>query len=151
MKTRKGGGLGAHATQANLQIAPGDNKYGINAFHEHSFIKSLNRGEDLSEDEQTEFLEDHGFLIKSSYILDVIDDKASFTLEYLDMILNLRNINKKVVFVPSAALEFRVTQFMLQDIPYFAYKRSEEIAHKTRDYISTKWQVGVPNTGFGHT
>ncbi|AEP15788.1 hypothetical protein EQVG_00379 [Emiliania huxleyi virus 207] len=147
-ENKEGGGLGAHATQANLQIVPGGNKYGINAFHQHSFIKSLNRGEDLSEDDQTEFLEDHGFLIKSSYILDVIDDKASFTLEYLDMILNLRNINKKVVFVPSAALEFRVTQFMLQDIPYFAYKRSEEIAHKTRDYISTKWQVGVPNTGF---
>lgn len=147
-ENKEGGGLGAHATQANLQIAPADNRYGINAFHEHSFLKSLNRGEDLSEGEQTEFLEDHGFLIKSKYILDVIDDQASFTLEYLDMILNLRNINKKVVFVPSAALEFRVTQFMLQDIPYFAYKRSEEIAHKTRDYISTKWQVGVPNTGF---
>ncbi|AET42486.1 hypothetical protein EXVG_00301 [Emiliania huxleyi virus 202] len=147
-ENKEGGGLGAHATQANLQIVPADNKYGFNAFHEHSFIKSLNRGEDSSEGEQSEFLEDHGFLIKSNYILDVIDDKASFTLEYLDMILNLRNIDKKVVFVPSAALEFRVTQFMLQDIPYFAYKRSEEIAHKTRDYISTKWQVGVPNTGF---
>lgn len=147
-ENKEGGGLGAHATQSKLQLTPTHNKYGKSAFHKHSFINALNRGNDLEEGDQSEFLEDHGFLIKSTYILDVVDDQASFTLEYLDMILNIRNIGKKIVFVPSASLEFRVTEFLLQDIPYFAYKRSEEIAHRTRDYISTKWSTGVPNTGF---
>ena len=142
------GGFGAHATQSNLQVTKSDNKFGKLVFHTHSYIRALDRGFDMKETDQTEFLEDHGFLIRSEYITKVIDPYASFTLEYLDMILNIRRINKKVIFVPSARLEFRVTEFLLQDIPYFAYKRSEEIAHRTRDYISTKWQVGVPNTGF---
>lgn len=95
-ENKEGGGLGAHATQSKLQLTPTHNKYGKSAFHKHSFINALNRGNDLEEGDQSEFLEDHGFLIKSTYILDVVDDQASFTLEYLDMILNIRNIGKKL-------------------------------------------------------
>jgi len=142
------GNLMAHATQESLQIQSSSNKYGSTMFHEHSLYRALNRGADIKESEQTEFLEDHGFLIKTNYITKVVDPKASFTLEYLDMILNIRYIGKKVIFVPSARLEFRVTSFMWRDIPHFAYKRSEEIAHTTINYISNKWMVGVPNTGF---
>ena len=139
--------LMAHATQSSLQVQPSSNIYGSIVFHEHSFYRALNRGADIQESEQTEFLEDHGFLIQTNYIQKVIDPNASFTLEYLDMILNLRHINKKIIFVPSARLEFRVTKFDWSDIPHFVYKRSEEVAHDTMNYISNKWMTGVPNTG----
>ncbi len=140
--------LMAHATQNSLQVQTSSNIYGTVMFHEHSVYRALNRGTDIQESEQTEFLEDHGFLIKTKYIRQVVDPNASFTLEYLDMILNLRRIKKKIIFVPSARLEFRVTKFDWSDIPHFVYKRSEEIAHNTINYISNKWMTGVPNTGF---
>ena len=52
----------------------------------------------------------------------------------------------KVLFVPSARLEFRITEFSWRDIPYFMYKRSEITAHGTRDYLNAKWKVNFPNT-----
>lgn len=33
----------------------------------------------------------------------------------------------QVLFVPTARLEFRITEFSWRDIPYFMYKRSEVI------------------------
>ena len=35
-------------------------------------------------------MEDHGFLIETDKIATVIDPSASFTLEYLDMIMTIR-------------------------------------------------------------
>jgi len=52
------------------------------------------------------------------------------------------------LFVPTARLEFRITEFSWRDIPYFMYKRSEMTAHGTRDYLMAKWQANFPNTGF---
>ena len=52
------------------------------------------------------------------------------------------------LFVPTARLEFRITEFSWRDIPYFMYKRSEATAHGTRDYLMAKWQANFPNTGF---
>ena len=37
-----------------------------------------------------QFVEDHGFLIQTDKIGTVIDPSASFTLEYLDMIMTIR-------------------------------------------------------------
>lgn len=54
----------------------------------------------------------------------------------------------QVLFVPSARLEFRITEFSWRDIPYFMYKRSEATAHGTRDYLIKKWGANFPNTGF---
>ena len=34
-----------------------------------------------------------------------------------------------------------------QDIPYFSYKRSEQIGHQVRTYLTNKWGVAFPNTG----
>lgn len=38
-----------------------------------------------------EFLEDHGFLIETSKITSIIDPSASYTLEYVDMIMSIRS------------------------------------------------------------
>ena len=64
------------------------------------------------------------------------------------MIMTIRANNWKVLFVPSARLEFRVTEFSWRDIPYFMYKRSEATAQGTRDYLISKWGANFPNTGF---
>jgi hypothetical protein len=79
--------------------------------HDHSVSRALNRGGDLDEGEQTEFLEDHGFLIEADKIWRVIDPMASYTLEYIDMIMSIRANNWRVLFVPTARLEFRITEF----------------------------------------
>ena len=116
--------------------------------HDHSLRRALNRGADFKEGEQSEFVEDHGFLIETSKVATIIDPSASFTLEYLDMIMTIRANRWKALFVPTARLEFRVTEFSWRDIPYFMYKRSEATAHGTRDYLMAKWQANFPNTGF---
>ena len=64
------------------------------------------------------------------------------------MIMTIRSNNWKVLFVPTARLEFRITEFSWRDIPYFVYKRSEITAHGTRDYLKAKWKANFPNTGF---
>jgi hypothetical protein len=64
------------------------------------------------------------------------------------MIMTIRSNNWKVLFVPTARLEFRITEFSWRDIPYFMYKRSEITAHGTRDYLKAKWKANFPNTGF---
>ena len=65
------------------------------------------------------FLEDHGFLIESDKTETVIDPHASFTMEYLDMIMTIKSNAWKVLLVPTARLEFRITEFSWRDIPYF--------------------------------
>ena len=56
-------------------------------------------------------------LIETDKIATVIDPKASFTLEYLDMIMTIRANAWKALFVPTARLEFRITEFSTRDIP----------------------------------
>ena len=58
--------------------------------HDHSPARALNRGQDFDEGVQSEFLEDHGFLIETDKIAQVIDPHALYTLEYLDMIFAIR-------------------------------------------------------------
>jgi hypothetical protein len=142
------GSLAAHATQTNLRLVKDESKQGVTVHHDHSLRRALNRGSDFREGEQADFVEDHGFLIETDKIKTVIDPAASFTLEYLDMIMTIRANGWKALFVPTARLEFRVTEFSWRDIPYFMYKRSEATAHGTRDYLMAKWQANFPNTGF---
>jgi len=146
-ESKKDGSLAAHATQENLRLVK--NLDGnVTVRHDHSVARALNRGLDFPEGPQTEFLEDHGFMIKTDKIKEVIDPRASFTLEYIDMIMTIRSNKWKVLFVPTARLEFRITEFSWRDIPYFMYKRSEITAHGTRDYLKAKWKANFPNTGF---
>ena len=147
-ESKMDGSLAAHATQTNLRLVKDDSPQGMTVHHDHSLRRALNRGFDFKEGDQTEFVEDHGFLIQTDKIATVIDPSASFTLEYLDMIMTIRANGWKALFVPSARLEFRVTEFSWRDIPYFMYKRSEATAHGTRDYLKAKWQANFPNTGF---
>lgn len=147
-ESKMDGSLAAHATQTNLRLVKDDSPHGMTVHHDHSLRRALNRGNDFKEGPQTEFVEDHGFLIETDKISTVIDPSASFTLEYLDMIMTIRANNWQVLFVPTARLEFRITEFSWRDIPYFMYKRSEATAHGTRDYLMTKWKSNFPNTGF---
>jgi len=147
-ESKMDGSLAAHATQTNLRLVKDDSPQGITVHHDHSLRRALNRGHDFKEGDQTEFVEDHGFLIDTSKISTIIDPSASFTLEYLDMIMTIRANKWKALFVPTARLEFRITEFSWRDIPYFMYKRSEATAHSTRDYLVAKWQANFPNTGF---
>lgn len=147
-ESKADGSLAAHATQTNLRLVRDGSALGATVRHDHSLRRALNRGNDFKEGPQTEFVEDHGFLIETDKIGTVIDPRASFTLEYLDMIMTIRAKGWKVLFVPTARLEFRITEFSWRDIPYFMYKRSESTAHGTRDYLKAKWQANFPNTGF---
>ena len=81
----------------------------------------------------------------------------SYTLEYIDMIMTIRSHGWQVLFVPTARLEFRITEFSWRDIPYFMYKRSEATCHGTRDYLlavssyssSNRTYLGVAPRGVG--
>ena len=147
-ESKMDGSLAAHATQTNLRLVKDGSPQGMTVHHDHSLRRALNRGFDFKEGDQTEFVEDHGFLIETDKIGRVIDPSASFTLEYLDMIMTIRASGWRALFVPTARLEFRITEFSWRDIPYFMYKRSEATAHGTRDYLKAKWQANFPNTGF---
>ena len=141
-ESKADGSLAAHATQTKLRWQDGYVR------HDHSIARALNRGRDFPEGDQTDFLEDHGFVVRTSAISDLVDPRAAYTLEYLDMILSLKAQKRRVVFVPTARLEFRIAEFSWRDVPYFMYKRSEATCHGTRDYLSKKWRAHFPNTGF---
>ena len=141
-ESKADGSLAAHATQSRLRLQGGHVR------HDHSVAKALNRGGDIPEGDQADFLEDHGFVIKTRAIAGIIDPHASYTLEYIDMILSLKANEWKALFVPSARLEFRIAEFSWRDVPYFMYKRSEATCHGTRDYLAAKWRAKFPNTGF---
>ena len=147
-ESKSDGSLAAHATQHNLRLVKDGSAWGAAVKQDHSLLRALNRGHDLQEGEQTEFVEDHGFLIRTDKVRTVVDPSAAFTLEYLDMILTLRAKGWRAVFVPTARLEFRITEFSWRDVPYFMYKRSEATAQGTRDYLKAKWRINFPNTGF---
>eukprot|EP00039_Didymoeca_costata_P002075 m.57354 g.57354 ORF g.57354 m.57354 type:complete len:726 (-) comp11102_c0_seq1:115-2292(-) len=159
-ESKADGTFASHATQSNLRLVrdnwdwktmdyQGEYPDQVTIRHDHSASLALRRQkEDLQEEEQTEFLEDHGFVAQTDRISRMIDPDASFTMEYLDMILSIRSNGWKVLFVPTARLEFRVTEFSWRDLAYFMYKRSEVTAHSTRDYLKAKWKVNFPNTGF---
>jgi hypothetical protein len=122
-ESKADGSLASHATQSRLRLEEGVVR------HDHSAAKALDRGFDRGEEEQADFLEDHGFLIETDKISQVVDAEASYTLEYVDMILSLKQKGWKVLFVPTARLEFRIAEFSWRDVPYFAYKRSEATCH----------------------
>ena len=58
-------------------------------------------------------------------------------------------INQLHVYTPHINLS-RLLCFLnsVNMIRYFMYKRSEITCHGTRDYLTAKWGVSFPNTGF---
>jgi len=105
--------------------------------------------EDFKEGPQVDFLEDHAFIARSDIYHELLDPAGSFTMEYMDMILNMRARNTSAWYVPTARCYFEVDTNKLtwEDIPYFNYKRSEQIGHQVRTYLTNKWGVAFPNSG----
>ena len=56
-ESKADGSLAAHATQTKLRWQDGYVR------HDHSIARALNRGRDFPEGDQTDFLEDHGFVV----------------------------------------------------------------------------------------
>lgn len=65
------------------------------------------------------------------------------------MILNMRARNTSAWYVPTARCIFDVDtkKITWEDIPYLVYKRSEQIGHQVRTYLTKKWGVEFVNTG----
>mmetsp|Transcript_32939 Transcript_32939/g.105036 ORF Transcript_32939/g.105036 Transcript_32939/m.105036 type:complete len:1137 (+) Transcript_32939:233-3643(+) len=118
--------------------------------HEVDLLTGLSREPgDFTQRVNRHFLEDHVFLTKTELIgPSFIDPAAAFTLEYVDLQLNMIRNNLTQLYVPSARAEFRLWHFEWQDIAYFVRRRSEEQARRTKQHLETKWGVQFPNTGF---
>lgn len=56
-----------------LKVADLSSPTGRVVRHDHSVRRALNRGRDVDEGDQAEFLEDHGFLIEANKIARVVD------------------------------------------------------------------------------
>jgi len=67
----------------------------------------------------------------------------------MDMILNMRARNTSAWYVPTARCIFNVDtkKITWEDLPYLVYKRSEQIGHQVRTYLTKKWGVEFVNTG----
>eukprot|EP00937_MAST-01D_sp_MAST-1D-sp2_P007319 g7319.t1 len=104
---------------------------------------------DFKEGPQRDFLEDHAFFGRADAYHELLDEGGSFTMEYMDMILNMRARDTSAWYVPTARCVFDVAldKLVWQDLPYFVYKRSEQIGHQVRGYLTNKWGVEFPNTG----
>ena len=91
--------------------------------------------------EQDNFLEDHAFIVSTEFIEKLIDPESAFTMEYIDMYLNmLYSDGRKPYFEPESRIEFRVRHddLSLGDIPYMAGRRSEINALGNHRYLEKK-------------
>jgi len=98
---------------------------------------------------QISFMEDHAYLARSDTYHLYLDANASHTLEYLDNVMSMRANGTYPWYVPSSRFVFDVNiqHFGWKDVPYFSYKRSEEVGIKVVNYLSQKWNVTFPITG----
>ncbi len=105
-----------------------------------------------TEGPQLSFMEDHAYLARSDTYHLYLDANASHTLEYLDNVMSMRANGTYPWYVPSSRFVFDVDikQVGWNDIPYFSYKRSEEVGKKVVTYLSQKWNVNFPLTGIWH-
>mmetsp|Transcript_74649 Transcript_74649/g.218691 ORF Transcript_74649/g.218691 Transcript_74649/m.218691 type:complete len:613 (+) Transcript_74649:115-1953(+) len=140
-----------HGHHQNLHVRPSpssENGYRID------YDLSLNlltqrEPTDFKEGPQVDFLEDHAFFARTDRYHELLDPAGSFTLEYMDMILNMRSRNTSAWYVPTARCIFNVdiNKITWEDLPYLVYKRSEQIGHQVRTYLTKKWNVEFVNTG----
>ena len=148
-ETELPGLLTTHLFNTNLHLRL--NHAGV-AFmsHEVDLAMGLSREpNDFEERLNSNFLEDHVFLARTASVDGAfIDPKAAFTLEYVDLQLNMIRQNLTQLYVPSARAEFRLWEVGWQDVPYFVRRRSEEQARQTKQHLERKWGVEFPNTGF---
>lgn len=144
-----------HGHHENLHVRPSltnsnssSNGYRIDYDLSLSLLTQRKPG-DFKEGPQINFLEDHAFLARSDRYHELLDPAGSFTLEYMDMILNMRARNTSAWYVPTARCIFNVdvNKITWEDLPYLVYKRSEQIGHQVRTYLTNKWEVEFVNTG----
>lgn len=145
------GELVAHTINTNLHLRRKHNGVLFISHEVDASQGTKRKREDFSEGAQSDFLEDHAFLLRSSFISQVVDPPAAYTMEYMDSQISLRCMNTTVWFTPSARVEFRIwaQNVRWRDLPFFAYRRSERLARSTKAYLEEKWGVEFPNTGFG--
>ncbi|CAE8730209.1 unnamed protein product, partial [Polarella glacialis] len=140
-----------HGHHQNLHVRP--SKTSTNGFridYDLSLHLLTQRApDDFKEGPQVDFLEDHAFFARSDRYHELLDPSGSFTLEYMDMILNMRARNTSAWYVPTARVLFDVdvNKITWEDLPYLVYKRSEQIGHQVRTYLTKKWNVEFVNTG----
>ena len=149
-ETEVAGLLTTHLFNTNLHLRR--NAEGV-AFmsHEVDLLAGLAREpSDFSQRPNDNFLEDHCFLARTEAVrgTEFLDPHAAFTLEYVDLHLNMLRANLTQLYVPTARAEFRLWEVGWQDVPYFVRRRSEEQARLTKRHLEAKWGVEFPNTGF---
>jgi len=140
-----------HGHHQNLHVRPSmtsSNGYRID-YDLSLHLLTQRKPEDFKEGPQVDFLEDHAFFARSDRYHELLDPSGSFTLEYMDMILNMRSRNTSAWYVPTARCIFDVdvNKITWEDLPYLVYKRSEQIGHQVRTYLTKKWGVEFVNTG----
>jgi len=139
-----------HGHHQNLHVRPSAAGPGLRIDYDLSLnLLTQREPADFQEGPQVDFLEDHGFMARSDIYHELLDPSGSFTLEYMDMILNMRARNTSAWYVPTARCIFEVDteKITWEDLPYLVYKRSEQIGHQVRTYLSKKWGVEFVNTG----
>jgi hypothetical protein len=117
--------LSPHAVHSDLHIDPTTTPPTLG--HMMDLRKGLTRWSDqMSSGDQTHFLEDHAFMVTTEFIDKLIDPGSAFTMEYIDMYLNMMHEDGiKPYFDPDVRIEFRVRHddLSLGDIPYMAGRR----------------------------
>jgi hypothetical protein len=139
-----------HGHHQNLHVRPSKNGSGLRIDYDLSLnLLTQRKPSDFREAAQVDFLEDHAFFARSDRYHELLDPSGSFTLEYMDMILNMRARNTSAWYVPTARCVFEVDtkKITWEDLPYLVYKRSEQIGHQVRTYLTKKWGVEFVNTG----
>ena len=140
-----------HGHHQNLHVRPSPtSETGFRIDYDLSLhLLTQRKPEDFQEGPQVDFLEDHAFFARSDRYHELLDPAGSFTLEYMDMILNMRARNTSAWYVPTARCIFDVdtNKITWEDVPYLVYKRSEQIGHQVRTYLTKKWGVEFVNTG----
>mmetsp|Transcript_34553 Transcript_34553/g.109705 ORF Transcript_34553/g.109705 Transcript_34553/m.109705 type:complete len:610 (-) Transcript_34553:101-1930(-) len=139
-----------HGHHQNLHVRPSKNSDGFRIDYDLSLnLLTQRKPDDFKEGPQVDFLEDHAFFARSDRYHELLDPSGSFTLEYMDMILNMRVRNTSAWYVPTARCIFDVdtNKITWEDLPYLVYKRSEQVGHQVRTYLTKKWGVEFVNTG----
>lgn len=101
------GQLVSHTINTNLHLRRKANGVLFISHEVDATAGTKRKREDFDEGAQADFLEDHAFLLRSSFIRSVVDPPAAYTMEYMDSQISLRCLNTTVWFAPSARVEFR--------------------------------------------
>eukprot|EP00670_Eutreptiella_braarudii_P025787 CAMPEP_0174377350 /NCGR_PEP_ID=MMETSP0811_2-20130205/121411_1 /TAXON_ID=73025 ORGANISM="Eutreptiella gymnastica-like, Strain CCMP1594" /NCGR_SAMPLE_ID=MMETSP0811_2 /ASSEMBLY_ACC=CAM_ASM_000667 /LENGTH=557 /DNA_ID=CAMNT_0015529379 /DNA_START=38 /DNA_END=1711 /DNA_ORIENTATION=- len=141
-----------HGHHENLHVRPTSSGTGHRIDYDLSLdLLTMRTPSDFrsAEGPQVDFLEDHAFFARTAGFEKLLDSGGSFTMEYMDMILNMRARNTSAWYVPTArcAFDVQIDKIVWQDLPYFSYKRSEQIGDQVRRYLTNKWSIEFPNTG----